>query len=149
MNYYKHTQPGYVLFATYAVLLVVLYFALGTVPDSERNQLTQATLFLLVLAGLLFGALNVKVDDTHVRISFGIGVIRRKFAFSEIASAQTLRNKWFYGFGIRYIGPKSWLFNVSGLDAVELKMKNGKIYRIGTDEPKELLQAIESRLQTS
>jgi hypothetical protein len=34
------------------------------------------------------------------------------------------------------------IFNVSGLDAVEIKMKNGKIYRIGTDEPKQLERAI-------
>ena len=40
-----------------------------------------------------------------------------------------------------------WIFNVSGFDAVEIKMENGKIFRIGTDEPKKLehaiLQAIE------
>jgi len=35
-----------------------------------------------------------------------------------------------------------WIFNVSGFDAVELVMKNGKIYRIGTDMPKELEVAI-------
>jgi len=34
------------------------------------------------------------------------------------------------------------IFNISGFDAVEIKMKNGKIYRIGTDEPKKLEQAI-------
>jgi hypothetical protein len=27
-----------------------------------------------------------------------------------------------------------WIYNVSGFDAVELTMKNGKIYRIGTNE---------------
>jgi len=35
-----------------------------------------------------------------------------------------------------------WIFNVSGFDAVELIMKNGKIYRIGTDEPIKLESAI-------
>lgn len=146
MNYYKHTQPGYVLFATYAVLLLILFFALSTVPDAERTQVSSATLILLAVAALLFGSLTVKVDETHVRLAFGIGLIRKKFAFSEIQSAEVVRNKWFYGFGIRYIGPKSWLFNVSGLDAVELKMKNGKTYRIGTDEPKVLHEAIKSRM---
>jgi len=35
-----------------------------------------------------------------------------------------------------------WIYNISGFDAVEIKMKNGKTYRIGTDEPQKLEQAI-------
>ena len=35
-----------------------------------------------------------------------------------------------------------WIYNVSGFDAIELTMKNGKIYRIGTDEPEKLEAAI-------
>jgi hypothetical protein len=35
-----------------------------------------------------------------------------------------------------------WIYNVSGFDAVEIKLKNDKIYRIGTDEPKKLEQTI-------
>ena len=34
------------------------------------------------------------------------------------------------------------IFNVSGFDAVEIKMQDNKIYRIGTDEPQKLEQAI-------
>jgi hypothetical protein len=35
-----------------------------------------------------------------------------------------------------------WIFNVWGFDAVEIKMKNGKIYRIGTDDAKKLEEII-------
>ncbi len=35
-----------------------------------------------------------------------------------------------------------WLFNVSGRDAVELKMKSGRTYRIGTDRPDALEAAV-------
>jgi len=34
------------------------------------------------------------------------------------------------------------IYNISGFDAVEIKMKDGKRYRIGTDEPKKLEVAI-------
>ncbi len=40
-----------------------------------------------------------------------------------------------------------WLYNVSGTDAVELKMKNGKRYRIGTDVPGELAEAIRQAIK--
>jgi hypothetical protein len=35
-----------------------------------------------------------------------------------------------------------WIYNVSGFDAVEILMKSGKRYRIGTDQPEELVQTI-------
>ena len=38
--------------------------------------------------------------------------------------------------------PRMWIYNVAGLDAVEIKLRNGKTYRVGTDEPKKLEQAI-------
>ena len=38
--------------------------------------------------------------------------------------------------------PKVWIYNVSGFDAVEIIMRNGRIYRIGTDVPGELETAI-------
>ncbi len=40
------------------------------------------------------------------------------------------------------MGSYMWIFNVSGFDAVEIRMKRGKIYRIGTDEPEKLETAI-------
>jgi hypothetical protein len=35
-----------------------------------------------------------------------------------------------------------WVWNVSGLDAVELTLRSGRRFRIGTDEPEELAKAI-------
>jgi hypothetical protein len=35
-----------------------------------------------------------------------------------------------------------WLWNVSGLNAIELTLKNSKRFRIGTDEPEKLVDAI-------
>ena len=49
---------------------------------------------------------------------------------------------------ITAIGPLkidgAWVYGVSGLDAVELQMKEGRRFRIGTDEPDRLLGAIET-----
>ena len=58
-------------------------------------------------------------------------------------SAKTVKNHWYCGWGIRWcLRFKMWIYNVSGFDAVEIKLKNGKTYRIGTDEPKKLEQTI-------
>jgi hypothetical protein len=48
---------------------------------------------------------------------------------------------WLNGFGIR-VRPGWRLYNVSGLDAVELRLKTGDIRRIGTDDPRGLAAAL-------
>jgi hypothetical protein len=45
-----------------------------------------------------------------------------------------VRNHWWNGFGIR-VAAGFRLYNVSGLDAVELRLKSGEVRRIGTDDP--------------
>ena len=39
------------------------------------------------------------------------------------------------------------IFNISGFEAVEIKMRDGRIYRIGTDQPQKLAYAIKMQLQ--
>jgi len=59
-----------------------------------------------------------------------------------------VRNKWWYGLGIR-LTPHGWLYNVSGLDAIEIVRRSGKTFRVGTDEPKALAAALRAARGTS
>jgi hypothetical protein len=47
------------------------------------------------------------------------------------------------GFGIR-MRPGFRLYNVSGLDAVELRLKSGDVRRIGTDDAAGLAAALQN-----
>ncbi len=40
------------------------------------------------------------------------------------------------------------LYNVSGFDAVEIKLRTGKKFRIGTDVPQELEEAIRQAINS-
>ena len=86
------------------------------------------------------------VDSQHVRIALGVGIVRRRIALREIVSCRPVRNAWWYGWGIR-LTPRGWLWNVSGLDAVELMYRSGRHFRIGTDEPQRLSDAISEAVQ--
>jgi hypothetical protein len=98
-------------------------------------------LILIILAS--FASLQVIVDEKYLRIKFGYGVFQKKFSLEDVVSAKTVKNHFYYGWGVRlWLWPKMWIYNVSGFDAVEIKLKNGKTYRIGTDEPQKLEQAI-------
>ncbi|MBU0456742.1 MAG: hypothetical protein ABH824_07130 [Nanoarchaeota archaeon] len=90
-----------------------------------------------------FSTLTVTVDNKNLKIKFGYGIFRKSFLLKEIISVRAVKNHWYYGWGIRFwLWSRMWIFNVSGFDAVEIKMKNGKVYRIGTDESDKLEQAI-------
>jgi len=141
---YSHTQVGWVIIAFVLGALVIISMVL-ILHEFHWIAFLAATVLLIAL--LLFASLTVLGHETYLEIRFGIGLVRKKFALKDIQSCKKVRNSPAYGFGIRLI-PGGWLYNVSGLDAVELQMKNGKKYRIGTDVPDELLRFIQEKIQS-
>ncbi len=148
MNY-KHTQIGYLMIVV--TLAVLAFFAWVNItaaaeppsPDSGTNLFVTSIMALILLILASFVSLQVIIDEKYLRLKFGYGLFQKKFSLSDIISAQAVKNHWYYGWGIKvWFWPKMWIFNVSGLDAVEIKLKNGATYRIGTDEPKKLEQTI-------
>ncbi|MGQ0615074.1 MAG: hypothetical protein ACT4PV_15175 [Planctomycetaceae bacterium] len=96
---------------------------------------------ILLLTALLFGSLTVEVDAERVRIRFGPGLVRASWALAEVEDAQVVRNRWWHGWGIHRFA-SGWVFNVSGFDAVELRLRGGRRVRIGSDRPAELRAAV-------
>ena len=96
---------------------------------------------IFVIAMSVFGRLTVEVDDTALQASFSWGWPGKSLELSSASAARIVRNRWWYGFGIRLI-PHGSLWNVWGLDSVEFDLATGKVLRIGTDEPEALLAAM-------
>ena len=149
MTSYKHTQIGYLmLVVTLAVLVLFAWLqitARAEPPsyDSGANFAITAIMALILFILASFSTLTVSTHEQFLKIRFGWGIFRKNFPISEIVAARKVKNHWYYGWGIRlWFWLKMWIFNVSGFDAVELTMKNGRIYRIGTDEPEKLEAAI-------
>lgn len=70
-----------------------------------------------VLMSVVYSSLIVEVDAQDVQLSFGIGMVQRIIPRPKIAQAVQVRNSCWYG----------WMWNRSGLDAVELTYTDGKI----------------------
>ena len=105
-----------------------------------------AVLIILGVCLVLFATLTVVIEEDVLEVRFGPGVIRKKFLLKDIESCQIVKNPWYYGWGIRLI-PHGWLYNVSGSYAVEISMKTGKKYQIGTDVPDDLVKAIRQSIE--
>ena len=139
---YSHTQIGWVTIVAIGLCIIFIAYALMV---GEFRSVPFIVLIVLGICLVLFPTLTVSGDQDNLEIRFGPGIIRRKFLFKDIESCKVVKNPWYYGWGIRRI-PDGWLYNVSGLYAVEIQMKNGKKYQIGTDVPDELAQFIQQQI---
>jgi hypothetical protein len=139
-DHYEHKQVGTLMIAVLCLGAVVAGVAAFTDPSAGRFlELTIA--FGCVALAWLFSSLTVIVNGDELQWYFGPGAWTYRMARADIANVSIVRNSLLNGFGIR-MRPGFRLYNVSGLDAVELHLKNGEIRRIGTDDASGLAAAL-------
>lgn len=140
---YKHTQIGYLFIVILSISLLILLFV-GVVY--EFTPIVLALFIILLLSLVLFPSLTIEIDKTKLTIRFGLGIVSKNFNLENIRSCRVVKTPWYYGWRIS-LTPHGWLYNISGLYSVEILMKNGKKYRLGTDEPERLESAIKQTIK--
>jgi len=145
---YRHTQIGRTLIALVVavVLAELLIIAFGAPQGTPALVLSGVLVAVVAVLLALFSTLTVVVDDRKVSLEFGFGFLRREVMLTDIIAARKVRNHWYAGWGVRII-PRGRLYNVGGLDAVELELDIGRVVRIGTDQPDALLAAVMAALE--
>jgi hypothetical protein len=137
---YQHTQLGTLMLVTLVCGAIFFAAMAYTLPSPGRWSLLAGALGLVVLAWL-FSSMTVSVSDNELQWRFGPGLFSYRMSLADIAGVSVVRNSPLNGFGIR-MRPGFRLYNVSGLDAVELRLRNGDIRRIGTDDARGLAAAL-------
>lgn len=147
---YKHVQWGWI-WLLYLIFSVVMGFVVvagvGESGDDEPAWVIVATVaFLVVLFFVVvhFSRLEVTVDTENVTAAFGYGWPKKMIALDDIVAVREVRNNWWQGWGIRSIS-SGWMYNVWGLDAVEVEVGDGKVFRIGTDDHERLTASLTLR----
>ncbi|MGI9648228.1 MAG: hypothetical protein ACR2OI_06885 [Acidimicrobiia bacterium] len=144
--HYRHTQ-----FAPGLFRIIVIAFLICIAVISAASGEIAAVLIVLFVAGIVsaamvvFGRLTVEVTDDGLRAFFGWGWPIRTLTWDKATAVRIVRNRWWYGFGIRWF-PGGSLWNVWTLDAVEFDLATGRKLRIGTDQPDALLAALVGRV---
>lgn len=143
---YKHKQIGWTIIFSLAAGIIACGFFMAL----YESPAPRIIFYLLAVAVVLMYKLTVTVDNSILRAEFGPGFFGKTLEIKDMESCTVVRNRWWHGWGY-HIFPTGrelmTIINVHGFDAVELKMKTGKIYRIGTDEPQELVNAIQSKIR--
>lgn len=137
---YRHTQTGVMMLA-----FIVPMIGLGVWLVYQSDAGGAAVIVGGVLLLLIFSTLTTTVTADRIGLAFGIGLVRRTIDLHQVADVAVVHNPWYYGWGIRYT-PRGWLWNVSGRRGVELSYRNGRHFRIGSDEPDALAAAIQRAL---
>lgn len=137
MTRYEHTQIGHVII--WPVLAIILIANGGFAGHRAAPPVIVSIILLVCL--VLFYRLKITIEDKTLCASFGAGVIRKKVRLAEIVGCEPIRIRWWYGWGI-HLTPCGWLYNVSGFDAVAIKLRDGKRLALGTDDPHGLTDAI-------
>jgi len=137
---YRHTQIGWVTLLVVVAMGIFIYLATTSEPD-----LTPKLPYLILVIPLFFSTLTTEVENRQLTVFFGPGIIRRTIDLGEVREVRVVQNSWLSGWGIRWTGT-GWMWNVSGLQAIELEYKEGERFRIGTDEPEKLAAAVRQHL---
>jgi hypothetical protein len=145
MHSYRHTQRG-TLFVTVYGLIAVGIAVLFARYGASTPLIPSMAIVLLAVAAAIFCCLTVSVSHETITLRFGVSPIRKRFQVRDILTVGVVRNRWYYFWGVRYT-PHGWLYTVSGLDAVEIGLRNGRKYRIGTDDPARLRAAIQEEIE--
>jgi hypothetical protein len=80
-----------------------------------------------------------------LRLQFGLGVPRKSVPVADIATVEVTRTRFWDGWGVHRTR-RGWLYNVAGFDAVLVRLKDGKSFLVGTDEPRKLKTALDRTL---
>lgn len=138
---YRHRQWSWVMFTLMPLIAACLLGA-----QSQFNLMPPAAvgvLFgLLTVVAIAFSSMTIEVNESEIQWFFGPGAFRKSLPLEEIANYKAVKNPIWMGFGIHAYGT-GWIYNVSGLLGVEIELKGGSFIRLGSDEPKYLVAAIE------
>ena len=143
---YRHTQYGAWMFVVFLLAGILIIVAALTVI-TEGRMLSAIMMICVYLLGLgSFYSLTVEISAEKLKFWFGIGIIQKTIALSEILSTKEVKNPWYYFWGVKSI-PGGWFYAIAPGTAVEIELKNGKIVQLGTNEPEKLKQAIDTARQ--
>lgn len=139
---YQHKQYAVFIFFVLAWIGGFVALAWGLIGADVPLMIFAG---ILVLVGFLFHALTIKVDNEKISWAFGPGVAGQSIALKEIASVKAVQNSYRHGIGMR-ITHDGWVYTVSGFSAIELTLKDGSLYRVGTNDQNALLAVLNEKI---
>ncbi len=139
---YEHRQVGWLTVIFLFAIAVLICVAAALSAPSERTLSYSLVPILLVVAAL-FSTLTVRVTEHHLMWFFGLPGIGRSVPLSQITSIRPIKTNILEGWGI-HLTWNGWLWNVAGFNAVQIVLRSGTRFAVGTPEPQAVIDAVQS-----
>jgi hypothetical protein len=139
---YEHRQVGWITVIALFAIAVLICVAAAISAPSERTLSYSLVPIVLVVAAL-FSTLTVRVTDKRMMWYFGVTGIGRSVALTEIASIRAIKTSILEGWGI-HLTWHGWVWNVSGFNAVQIILRSGTRFAVGTPNPQAVIDVLES-----
>jgi len=140
--FYSHKQRGVTILAALG-LGAALCLLFGIAFNAPYARLTPFLLAaVLGICAILFSSLTIELSEDLLSWHFGPGLLRKQVATAEIKNVIVTETRLLHGWGVHFTS-NGWLYNVSGFDAVQITLKSGKSFLLGSDEPDQLCSALE------
>jgi len=102
---------------------------------------------LMLFSAMSFQTLTVLDDGDALRIQFGpLPLLRKSIPYADIDTVARGRTSLIEGWGIHLSPGGGWTWNLWGFDCVDVRLKNGRRTRIGTDDPTGLAEFLKARI---
>lgn len=143
MIVYQRTQSARTAVLAKLYLILLLALVVGFLdPDTALPSLALTT-SILVTAVLFLGfrSLMVTVTPSELELAYSLGWPSKRLERSRIVSVEPLEVPWWDDGGIGLIS-KGWMWNIWGIETVQLTFSDGRRLLIGTDDPEGLTSAL-------
>lgn len=120
---------------------VILKEPFGDNPMSDTGLIIWVVAMLALMVFFRSMKLNTHINDSYIRITF-FPLMRKTIAWNEVKHAEVLNYGFVGGWGIRLWTKYGTVYNVKGKEGLQLVLKNGKKYLIGTQKPEEIRKII-------
>ncbi len=147
---YRHTQIGWTIILILGVIIAVLAGA-ATASGGFASVVVLSVIVLLAICLVLFISQTVIVDDEHIELRMGPGLIRRTVSIADVESVDREQLPWWaVTYGIRMsVDGRRQLWRVSGSDTVDLRLSGERRLLITTDQADALATEIRSAVESS
>ena len=143
----------FVQFGTFPIIIFGIPLIMFSLQSYDAGFFETWGLIYVGLSALMIGCILfmykmvIEIDENQISFKFGIGLFKRTYQIYDLTSCSSVRSSLLNGFGIRKIA-NGWLYNISGLDAIELQFIDKKnVIRIGTNKPDEISRIVNNLVE--
>ncbi len=138
MKAYKHTQTGYVADVLLFIGILFVFITGYLYGMTIIKAIILGVLFTLLL---IFGKLHIIITENKVVTYFNFKLFKKSIFYELVDSVEIIKTPIYNKWGICLL-LQGKAYSVSGNKMIQFNYKNGRYFRIGTDNSMVLLREV-------